>query len=127
MAIIGHGVDLTPVARIANLRARYGENFLVRVFTEHERLYVKERPRRMDEHLAARFAAKEATLKAIGTGLRGGIRWTDVGIRRAEGEQPELMVEGRAGEIAAELGVTRWWVSLSHAEGSAIASVIAER
>jgi len=127
MPIVGHGVDLTPVARIRSLRERYGEQFLLRVYTEEERAFAAERPRRIDEHLAARFAAKEATLKAIGTGLSGGVRWTDVGVRREPSGAPGLIVRGRAGEIAAQLGVARWHVSLSHAEGAAMASVIAER
>ncbi len=127
MAIVGHGVDLTPVERIARLRERHGEHFLIRVFTSAEREFCESRPRRVDEHLAARFAVKEATLKALGTGLRGGIRWTDVSVRREASGKPEVRLDGRAAEIATTLGIRSWFVSISHAGGSAIASVIAER
>jgi holo-[acyl-carrier protein] synthase len=127
MAIVGHGVDLTPVERIARLRARHGEHFLIRVFTEAERAFCESRPRRVDEHLAARFAVKEATLKALGTGLRGGIRWTDVSVHREDSGKPHVKLDGKAAEIAERLGIRSWFVSISHAGGSAIASVIAER
>lgn len=126
MPIVGHGVDLVPVARIASLRERHGDRFLERVFTPAERAYAGERPKRADEHLAARFAAKEATLKALGTGLTGGIRWTDIGVRRDPGGPPELVLEGEARRAARQLGASRWWVSLSHAGGVATASVLAE-
>ena len=125
MAIVGHGVDLAPVARIAAMRARHGERFLTRVFTPAERAYALDRPRRADEHLAARFAAKEAALKALGTGLTGGIRWTDVAVER-EDAGPRLELTGAAAAAAERIGAVRWHVSLSHAGGMALASVIAE-
>jgi len=126
MEIVGHGIDLVPVARIASLRHRHGDRFLERVFTPAERAYAGDRPRRADEHLAARFAAKEATLKALGSGLTGGIRWTDIGVHRELGAPPELVLAGEARRAARELGARRWWVSLSHAGGIATASVLAE-
>ena len=127
MAIVGHGVDLVPVERIASMRERHGDRFLERVFTPGERAYAAARPRRADEHLAARFAAKEAALKALGTGLTGGIRWTDIGVSRDDGAAPALELQGRALEASRRLGASRWWVSLSHAGGLATASVLAEQ
>jgi len=126
MAIVGHGVDLAPVARIAQMRERHGERFLTRVFTVAEREYALARPRRADEHLAARFAAKEATLKALGTGLTGGIRWTDIGVEREDGGGPGLVLAGAAAAAGERIGARRWHVSLSHAGGMAMASVLAE-
>lgn len=126
MPIVGHGIDLTPVARIAALRERHEDRFLERVFTPAERDYCAKRPRRTDEHLAARFAAKEATLKALGTGLTAGIRWTDISIEREDAAPPTLRLTGAAAKAAERLAARRWTVSLSHAGGVAIASVIAE-
>ncbi len=126
MPIVGHGIDLTPVARIAALRERHAERFLERVFTRAERDYCALRPRRTDEHLAARFAAKEATLKALGTGLTAGIRWIDISVEREDTAPPTLRLTGAAAQAAERLAANRWHVSLSHAGGMAIASVIAE-
>ena len=124
--ILGHGIDLVDVARIASMRARLGDRFLERCFTDDEAEYALARPKRTDEHLAARFAAKEAALKAIGTGWTRGIAWTDVSVRSEPSGRPGLLVAGVAGEYAAELGIDRWHLSLSHTGGLAIASVIAE-
>ena len=126
MPIVGHGIDLAPVARIASMRERHADRFLTRVFTADERAYAADRPRRQDEHLAARFAAKEATLKALGTGLTGGIRWTDISVRKDANGRPLLQLAGQAQAAAERIGAKTWTVSLSHAGGIAIASVIAE-
>lgn len=126
MSVVGHGVDLTEVARIADLRNRYAERFLERCFTTHEQDTCLP-ARRADERLAARFAAKEAVLKALGTGLRRGIGWTDVEVVTEPSGQPTVRLHGSAAHIAARLGVTRWHLSLSHAAGFAIASAIAEQ
>lgn len=126
MTIVGHGVDLVPVERIAQMRARHGERFLERVYTGAERDYAAGRPRRTDEHLAARFAAKEAVLKALGTGLTGGIRWTDIGVERDAAGRPSLTLAGAARDAAERLGAARWTLSLTHAGGFAAASVLAE-
>jgi len=124
MGFLGHGVDLVEVSRIADMVDRHGDRFLTRCFTESERKYALGRKRR-DEHLAARFAAKEAALKAIGTGWRSGIAWTDVEVILAPSGAPSVRLSGRADEIAGDLGVTDWLLSLSHAGGFAIASAIA--
>lgn len=118
-----HGVDLVEVARIARLLAEYPERFLERVFTRGERDYCLA-GRRRDEHLAARFAAKEATLKALGTGWRSGIAWTDVEVSLLPSGAPVLRLQGRAAQVASEQGVSRWLVSLSHTPEYAMASVI---
>lgn len=123
MRPLTHGIDLVEVSRIAEMLDRHGHRFLERVFTEGERAYAETSKRRA-EHLAARFAAKEATLKALGTGWRNGIAWTDVEVVSLPSGQPELRVHGRALELARELGVERWLVSLSHTGTQAMASVI---
>jgi len=125
MAVIGHGVDLVEVRRIAEMIERHGERFLDRCFTENERRYA-ESSRRRDEHLAARFAAKEAVLKALGAGWRNGITWTDVEVTVKPSGEPRVRLSGQAGRIAADLGAEQWRLSLSHTGGFALASVIAE-
>jgi holo-[acyl-carrier protein] synthase len=128
--IVGHGIDLADVARLGAMVERHGTRFLDRVFTQDEQAYALASVKRRDEHLAARFAAKEAALKALGTGWSGGIAWTDIEVRRDAAGVPGLHVTGEAARRAHDLGVTRWHVSLSHTvageAGLAIASVIAE-
>lgn len=123
--IVGHGVDIVEISRIERSLEKHAESFLTKCFTEQEVLDSGDSKRR-PEHLAARFAAKEAALKAIGTGWSQGISWTDVETVRLESGKPELRVTGRAKEIADSMGIDRWFVSLSHTETNAIASVIAE-
>ncbi|MBX3385053.1 MAG: holo-ACP synthase [Phycisphaeraceae bacterium] len=126
MPIVGHGVDLVETARIEQMLAEHGDRFLERCFTHHERTTAEPDNRRRFEHLAARFAAKEAAMKALGTGLADGISWTDVEVFRTPTGAPELRVTGRAHEIARARGIHRWHVSLSHTDNAAMASVIAE-
>lgn len=123
--IIGHGVDIVEIERIVRSLEKHEESFLTKCFTEQEVRDSGDSKRR-PEHLAARFAAKEAALKSIGTGWSQGISWTDVETVRMESGKPELRVTGRAKEIADSMGIDRWFVSLSHTETNAIASVIAE-
>jgi|YNPNPStandDraft_1061719.scaffolds.fasta_scaffold01972_12 holo-[acyl-carrier protein] synthase len=119
------GVDLVEVTRIAEAVARHGDRFLRRVFTPAELLYTQ---RRVPE-LAARFAAKEAVSKALGVGMRmlarEGIGWREVEVLGDWRGRPEVYLHGRAAERAAELGLTRWAVSLSHTREHAIAFVVA--
>jgi holo-[acyl-carrier protein] synthase len=119
-----HGIDLVEVARIERMLADHGDRFLERVFTVHERGDCDTTPARRAERLAARFAVKEAALKALGTGWRSGIAWTDVETRLEPSGAPVLRLHGRAQELAAEQGLQRWMVSISHAGGMATASVI---
>lgn len=124
MRIIGHGIDITEVARIGKMITEHGDHFLERCFTEGERAY-SDGHRRRDEHLAARFAAKEAVLKALGTGWRNGIGWTDVEVVLLPSGQPTVRLAGQAARIAGELGITDWSLSMSHVETHAVASAIA--
>jgi holo-[acyl-carrier protein] synthase len=124
VAILGHGIDVVEVSRIARLLGEHGERFLERCFTPGERCVAVGA--RGDERLAARFAAKEAALKALGSGLIAGISWHDVSVEVEASGAPRLVVTGEAGRIARERGVRAWHVSLSHAGGVATASVIAE-
>lgn len=123
MPIIGHGIDLIEVARIAQMLERHGQRFLDRVFTPAEQAYAASSKRQV-EHLAARFAAKEAALKALGTGWRDGIAWTDVEIVVAPTGKPSLMLHHAAAEIAKDLGIRSWTISLTHTSSHAIASVL---
>lgn len=123
--IIGHGVDIIEISRIARSLDRHEEAFLTKCFTQREIDDAGSSTRRA-EHLAARFAAKEAALKAIGTGWSQGIGWTDVETVRLDSGKPELCVTGKAKEIADSMGIDRWFISLSHTGSDAIASVIAE-
>ena len=125
MHIVGHGIDLVEVSRIAELLERHGERFLERCFTAAERGYSDASVKRREEHLAARFAAKEAVLKALGTGWRDGIAWTDIEVVRRPSGQPLVQLSGEAQKVATALGAVEWHVSLSHTQTHAIASVIA--
>ena len=127
MSAHAHGIDLVEVSRIERMLADHGDRFLERVFTAHERGDCDATPARRAERLAARFAVKEAALKALGTGWRSGIAWTDVETRLEPSGAPVLRLHGRAREIAAEQGLVRWMVSISHAGGLATASVIGSR
>jgi holo-[acyl-carrier protein] synthase len=123
--IVGTGVDITEVDRIQAAVQRFGDRFLKRVFTSAEIRYCMGKPNAA-ERLAARFAAKEAGMKAIGTGLRHGITWQDVEVVRMPGQRPVLEFHGNAAEFAARLGYKRTHLSLSHTKEQAIAYVILE-
>ncbi len=123
--IVGTGIDIAEVPRVAAAIERFGQRFLRRVFTAAEIQYCDSKANRIERY-AARFAAKEAALKAIGTGWRGGVSWTDIEVRREPGGRPTISFSGKAGEFAARLGVKRASLSLSHTEEQAIASVILE-
>jgi len=124
-SLIGHGIDLVETSRIAAMLERHGEQFLSRCFTDSERAYCRESERRHVERLAVRFAAKEAVLKALGTGWRDGIAWTDIEVVREPSGRPGVRVRGQAAIVAAELGVRGWQISLTHTERYAMASAIA--
>ena len=125
MPTIGLGVDIVETSRIADLLGNHPERFLERCFTLGEQKDSKSTKRQL-EHLAARFAAKEAALKALGTGWSKGIGWTDIEVAKEASGKPTLQITGRAKEIADELGITKWHLSLSHISTHAVASVIAE-
>jgi len=123
--IVGTGVDIAEVKRIQAAVSRFGERFLKRVFTPAELRYCMAKPNAA-ERLAARFAAKEAGMKAIGTGLRLGVTWQDVEVLRMPGQRPILQFHGKAAEFASRLGCKRTHLSLSHTKEQAIAHVMLE-
>ncbi len=123
--IIGMGVDLAEVERIRGAIERHGEPFLRRVYTGAEREYC-EKFRNKYERYAGRFAAKEAAMKALGTGWRRGVRWVDFEVVREKGGRPTIRLDGAARKIAEELGVKRIALSITHTEVQALAQVIFE-
>jgi holo-[acyl-carrier protein] synthase len=123
--IAGIGVDLCEVERIEAAIGRHGERFLERIYTTAERAYCESKVNRM-ERVAGRFAAKEAAMKAIGTGWRRGVGWRDLEVMRAASGQPVIVFHGAAQRIATELGVTRALVSISHTKTMAVAQVVLE-
>lgn len=124
MNIIGHGIDIVEIQDIKKLIERSGEHFETRFFTETEWSAVGSDANRI-EYLAGRFAAKEAVLKAIGTGWSQGISWTDIEIQRLPIGKPSVVLYSRCQEIAVELGITMWLLSISHTSSYAVASAIA--
>ena len=125
MAIIGHGIDAVEIDRIGRLLDRQGERFRERCFTEGERAYA-DSSRRSVEHYAARFAAKEAVMKALGTGWARGVGWTEIEVVREDSGRPGVRLSGVAAKIAGGLGIERWTLSLTHTGSIAVASAIAE-
>ena len=124
MTIFGHGIDLVDTPRIERLLGEHEQRFLDRVFTPGERDYAESGGKLRVQRYAARFAAKEAVLKVLGTGWSGGIAWTDVEVVREPAGRPLVKLHGEAAAVAERLGVTGWHISLSHLEGHALASVI---
>jgi holo-[acyl-carrier protein] synthase len=127
MPILGHGIDIVETARIRKLVEEHGQRFLDRVYTPLEQQYCARNTKRQFEHLAGRFAAKEAVLKVLGTGWRGGIAWTDIEIRPEPSGQPKVELTGECLRIAGRMGISRWHVSISHIETHATASAIGMR
>ena len=123
--IVGTGVDIAETRRIQASLERYGDRFRDRIYTPAEIAYC-ERFKNKPERYAARFAAKEAAFKALGTGWRAGVRWVDVEVTHTPSGKPELLLSGRAESLARELGVVRIAVSLSHADHYTVAQVIFE-
>jgi holo-[acyl-carrier protein] synthase len=123
--IVGSGIDIAEVPRIAAVIERFGKRFLQRVFTADEIRYCDSKHNRAERY-AARFAAKEAALKALGTGLRGGIAWKQVEVKREPGGRPTIAFTGVAAGYAARLGARHIALSLSHTGQHAIAQVILE-
>lgn len=123
--IVGTGIDIAEVPRIAESIARFGERFLHRVFTEGEIKYCDAKANRVERY-AARFAAKEAAMKALGTGWNHGVRWRDIEVRRQPGGRPTIAFHGKAAEFAEKLGTRNIALSLTHTEDQAFAQVILE-
>lgn len=123
--IVGLGTDLVGIARITGVLARHGERFLARVYTAEEIAYCTA-ARDPGERLAARWAAKEAAMKALGTGWAKGVGFRDIALLPAEAGAPALVLSGGAATRAATLGARRWLCSVSHSDGFAIAVVVLE-
>jgi holo-[acyl-carrier protein] synthase len=123
--LIGTGIDLIEIERIAHSIERYGDRFLQRVYTDHEIAYCR-RKRMSAESFAARFAAKEAGAKALGTGISRGVTWNEFQVRRQPGGRPVLELRGRAELLARELGVRAISLSLTHTGNLAMATVMME-
>jgi holo-[acyl-carrier protein] synthase len=123
--IVGSGIDLVEIGRIQQSVDRYGERFLDRVYTAGEKAYCL-RKRNAAESLAARFAAKEAGAKALGTGISQGVGWLEIEVVREPGGRPVLKFHGRAAERAGQMGVSNIALSLTHTGELAMASVVLE-
>ena len=122
--ISGIGVDIIEIERIRKIAEKSGERFLRRVFTPNERAYCEKRYRPY-ENYAARFAAKEAVLKALGTGLASGAAFADVEILRTEKDPPKVRLHNKTAKLAENNGIDRIMLSLSHDQSRAIAFAIA--
>jgi holo-[acyl-carrier protein] synthase len=123
--IVGTGIDIAEVPRIRQSIARFGDRFVQRIYTAGEIRYCDSKANRAERY-AVRFAAKEAAMKALGTGWSHGVRWQDCEVTRLPGGRPTIAFHGKAGEIAARLGVKHAALSLSHTAEQAIAQVILE-
>jgi len=123
MTVRGIGIDLVPISRMRQVMERWQERFLTRVFTADEIAYCRARKDPVP-HFAARFAAKEAGLKALGTGLRLGVNWRELEVRRERGGPPILVLRGRSRELARARGADRMLLALSHDGDYAIAQAM---
>jgi len=124
MNVLSHGIDMVDCARLGAAIERHGSRFMERVFTANELAYCRGRKREL-EHLAGRFAAKEAVLKVLGTGWTAGISWRDVEVRNERSGRPVVRLDGRCLQLSEEQGITEILISISHIETHAIASAIA--
>ena len=124
MRILGHGVDVIECPRVLQMLEDHGDRFLERVFTSHELDYCHKH-KESTQRLAGRFAAKEAVLKALGTGMRGRMKWTDVQIANDDMGKPEIALTGESATVAKSKGVSQVLVSISHTREHAVASAIA--
>src|SRR5450755_2452535 len=123
--IVGTGIDIAETDRIGHSIERFGRRFLERVFTADEIRYCESKANKVERY-AARFAAKEAGMKAIGTGWSRGVRWQDFEVQRLPGGRPTIAFHGRAAEIFGKLGGVRAHLSITHTEKFAMAQVILE-
>ena len=123
--IVGAGIDLCEVGRIESAIARHGTRFVERIYTGREIAYAQGKANRCERY-AARFAAKEAGMKALGTGWRGGITWRDLEVINLPSGRPALRLHGKAAEIAERLGVRSVSLSITHTAEQAMAMVILE-
>jgi holo-[acyl-carrier protein] synthase len=125
MPILGTGTDIVECLRIAQMIERHGELFLTRVYTDQEIEYCTAR-KAATQHYAGRWAAKEAVLKALGTGWRRGISWRDIEIRTGRNGSPSVILTGGARDVMEQAGIRRLHVTISHCRCHAVAYVVAE-
>ena len=123
--IIGIGTDIIECLRIAQMIERHGELFINRVYTQHEIQYCQSR-KLATQHYAGRWAAKEAILKALGTGWRRGISWRDIEVRNEPGGRPTVAMRGGARDVVEQLGITEMLISISHCRSHATAYALAQ-
>lgn len=123
--IIGIGTDIIECLRIGQMIERHGELFIARVYTPHEIQYCQSRKMAI-QHFAGRWAAKEAVLKAIGTGWRKGISWRDIEIRNEPGGRPLVVLRGGARDVMEQLEITEMLISISHCRSHATAYALAQ-
>jgi holo-[acyl-carrier protein] synthase len=124
--VVGLGTDIIEIARVRRSLERFGDQFRDRIFTAGEIAYCESRKRGAVESYAARFAAKEAAAKALGTGISRGVSWKEIEVRRQPGQRPTLHFTGRASERAQALGAKHASLSLTHGRDTALATVILE-
>ena len=126
--ITSTGVDLAEVGRIraALSDPRIGQRFRARVFTAKEIAYCEQKQRGKYESYAGRFAAKEAVMKALGRGWGARVRWLDIEVIRGRSGKPDIALHGKTAELAAELGIRRWALSITHTKGHGLAFVLAQ-
>jgi holo-[acyl-carrier protein] synthase len=126
--ILGTGIDIIEVARVERAinRPLTGARFRARVFTEGEMVYCESRGRPRYQSYAGRFAAKEATMKALGTGWSRNVGWSEIEVVRHRGQAPTIKLRGKAAEFARKRGITTFHLSITHSETNAIAHVIVE-
>ncbi len=122
---MGTGIDVCEVPRIRRSIERFGQRFIDRIYTPVEIAYVERKANRYERY-AARFAAKEAGMKAIGTGWRGGITWQDFEVSNLPSGKPTLIFRGRGAEVAAKLGVKNVALSLTHTAEQGVAFLVLE-
>lgn len=123
--IVGLGLDIAEIDRIEQAIARHGAPFLERIYTPREASYCESHKNKFERY-AARFAAKEAAMKALGTGWRRGVRWRDIEVGRDPSGKPTLHLEGAARRIADQLGVKNISLTITHSGNLALAEVIFE-
>jgi holo-[acyl-carrier protein] synthase len=123
--IVGTGVDLAEVDRVEAAIRRFGSRFLQRIYTPREIAYADRKANRFERY-AARFAAKEAGMKAIGTGWHHGVRWLDFEVVNLPSGRPTLLLSGKAAEFAAKLKVTNIALSMTHTNQVSMAYVVLE-
>ena len=119
--MINVGIDIIEIKRIQNVKSKYTNRFLKKIFTENEIIYCRNR----SPQLAARFAAKEAMMKALGTGIRG-VSWKDVEVIRYRGQAPQIKLSGRGKKVGERIGLKNTSLSISHSREYAVACVTIE-